>query len=161
MVLYKKILLSHAGTEAGDEALKHAIHVATPSYSEILILHVVERYLYPSMFALNTSDKEFFIKELDEVTEIVKKHMTGEMKKRVQKCKEEGITAKYEIVVGYPTSEIISAVQKYEIDLVVMAKKRKFSENKVLNLGDVTRKVLESVKCPVLIIDSEIKLTKH
>ena len=52
--MYKKILLSHAGTEAGDEALKHAIHVATPSYSEILILHVVERYLYPSMYA-NTS----------------------------------------------------------------------------------------------------------
>ena len=157
MVLYKKILLSHAGTEAGDDALKHAIHVAAPSYSEILILHVVERYLYPSMFGLNTSDKESFIKEIDEVTEMVKKHMTNEMQKRVQKCKEEGITAKYEMVVGYPASEIISAIQKYKIDLVVMAKKRKFSENKILNLGDVTRKVLEKANCPILIIDSENK----
>lgn len=61
--MYKKILCPHAGTEAGDEALKHAIHVATPSYSEVLILHVVERYLYPSMFSLKTSDKESFIKE--------------------------------------------------------------------------------------------------
>lgn len=87
--------------------------------------------------------------------------MIGEMQKRIQKCKEEDITAKYEIVIGYPASEIVSSIQKYQIDLVVMAKKRKFSENKILNLGDVTRKVLEEVKCPILIIDSEIKLAKH
>jgi nucleotide-binding universal stress UspA family protein len=109
------------------------------------------------MFALNPSDKESFIKELDEVTEFVKKHMAGVMQKRVQKCKEEGITAKYEIIVGYSASEIISAIQKYKIDLVVMAKKRKFSENKILNLGDVTRLVLEEANCPILIIDSENK----
>ena len=40
--MYKKILVPHAGTPAGDKTLKHAVHIAKSDSSEILILHVVE-----------------------------------------------------------------------------------------------------------------------
>ena len=156
MVMYKKILLTHAGTDAGDEALKHAIHVATPSCSEILILHVVERNPYPSMFALHTSERESVIKELEEVSQIMKEHMTKEMQKRVEKCKEEEVNATTQVVIGYPPEEIIKTVKQNDIDLVVMAKRRKLPGFKgILKLGSISRKVLEEVSCPILIVDAE------
>ena len=35
-IMYKKILVPHAGTSAGDKALKHAVHIAKYDSSEIL-----------------------------------------------------------------------------------------------------------------------------
>ena len=40
--MYDTILVSHAGTPAGDKALSHAIHIAKSSSSEIMLLHVIE-----------------------------------------------------------------------------------------------------------------------
>ncbi|WP_218843336.1 universal stress protein [Nitrosopumilus ureiphilus] len=40
-MLYKKILVPHAETKDGDEALKHAIFASTDA-SKIIILHIVE-----------------------------------------------------------------------------------------------------------------------
>ena len=156
MVMYKKILLTHAGTDAGDEALKHAIHVATPSCSEILILHVVERNPYPSMFGLHMSERESIIKQIEEVSQIMREHMTNEMQKRVQKCKEDEINASAHVVIGYPSEEIVRMVKKNEIDLVVMAKRKKLPGVKaIFKLGSMSRKILEEVSCPVLIVDAE------
>ena len=53
--MYKKILVPHAGTPAGDLALKHAIHIAKPSSSEIILLHVIEDYPRVPVFTLHTS----------------------------------------------------------------------------------------------------------
>ena len=51
--MYKKILVPHAGTPAGDKALKHAAHIAKFDSSEILVLHVVEQLQKPPTFALS------------------------------------------------------------------------------------------------------------
>ena len=40
MILYKKILLSHAGTEAGDEALKHAKNFRIHTFISTSPLHM-------------------------------------------------------------------------------------------------------------------------
>ena len=48
--MYKTILVPHGGTEAGDEALKHAINTAKDT-SKIIILHIVEALQYPASFA--------------------------------------------------------------------------------------------------------------
>ena len=39
--MYKKILLPHAGTEAGDEALTQAVHIAKIESSKIIIINVI------------------------------------------------------------------------------------------------------------------------
>jgi nucleotide-binding universal stress UspA family protein len=49
-------------------------------------------------------------------------------------------------------------VKNQKIDLIVMAKRRKLKGvKKLLSLGSVSRKILESVSCPVLMLDIEKK----
>ncbi len=63
--MYKKILVPHAGTPAGDDALKHAVHTAKSSKAEILILHVVEDIQYANIgFQLHQSEYESIRREL-------------------------------------------------------------------------------------------------
>ena len=54
--MYKTILARHADTPTGDNALKHAIHIAKSSKAEIVILHIVEDAPQTTMgFALQSS----------------------------------------------------------------------------------------------------------
>lgn len=61
--MYKNILVPHAGTSAGDKALKHAVHIAKNNSSEILILHVVESLQKPPTFALSGTESKALVRE--------------------------------------------------------------------------------------------------
>ena len=55
---------------------------------------------------------------------------------------------------GNAAEEILKIVQKRNVDLIVMAKRRKLKGlKKLLSLGSVSRKVVEHVTCPVYLID--------
>ncbi len=157
--MYKTILVPHAGSPAGDEALKHAIHTAKSSKAEILILHVVEDVSgAPFGFALHTSQIDSIKRQLKEATRDMKAVMQKEMSKRVQFCKKNKIKAEFKVTSGIPAEEILKIVRNQRIDLIVMAKRRKLKGIKrLLMLGSVSRKILEHVSCPVLIIDIEKK----
>lgn len=45
----------------------------------------------------------------------MKEHMTNEMQKRVQKCKEDEINASAHVVIGYPSEEIVKMVKKMKL----------------------------------------------
>ena len=158
-MLYKNILVPHAGTPAGDDALKHAVNTAKSSKSEILILHVVEDVPHALMgFALHTSQIDSIKRQLKEVTRDMKAVMQKEMSKRVQFCKKNKIKAELKVTTGIPADEILKIVNNQRIDLIVMAKRRKLKGIKrLMALGSVSRKILEHVSCPVLIIDIEKK----
>ncbi len=157
--MYKKILVPHAGTPAGDDALKHAVHAAKSSKAEILILHIVEYLpLVPMGFALHTSQINSINKQLSEVTKEMMVVMEKEMSKRVQFCKKNKIKAEIKVTTGKPAEEILKIVGNQRVDLIVMAKRRKLKGIKrLMTLGSVSRKILEHVSCPVLIIDIEKK----
>ena len=53
--MYNRILVPHAGTVAGDNALKHAIHIAKSSSAQIILLHVIEDFPHVPVFALHVS----------------------------------------------------------------------------------------------------------
>ncbi len=157
--MYKTILVPHAGSPAGDEALKHAIHTAKSSKAEILILHVVEDVSgAPLGFALHSSQIDSIKRQLKEATRDMKAVMQKEMSKRVQFCKKNKIKAEFKVTSGIPAEEILKIVRSQRIDLIIMAKRRKLKGIKrLLMLGSVSRKILENVACPVLIIDIEKK----
>ena len=157
--VYKKILLPHAGTPAGDDALKHAVYSAKSSKAEILILHVVEDMpRVPMGFALDTSQMDSIKRKLKEATRDMKAVMQKEMSKRVQFCKKNKIKAELKVTSGNTADEILKIVRNQRIDLIVMAKRRKLKGIKrIMTLGSVSRKILEHVSCPVLIIDAEKK----
>ena len=156
--MYKTILVPHAGTAGGDEALKHAIHIAKSNSSKIIILHVIEEYSYLPTLALHSSQLATIRNQMREALRSMKKGMEIEISKRRKLCEKEGITSQIKITVGNPFDEIMKIEQNQKIGLIVMAKRRKLRGIKsLLKLGSVSRKVLESVSCPVLMLDIEKK----
>ncbi len=154
--MYKTILVSHGGTPAGDESLKHAINIAKASSSKIIILHVVEELQYPPTFALASSERESMIASIKSANYAMKEEMKKELEKKTASCKENNIDVEIDVRIGFPAEEILNIVNEKNIDLLVMAKRRKLKGvKKLLSLGSVSRKIVEHVKCPVLLIDIE------
>ena len=156
--MYTKILVPHAGTAAGDLALKHAIHVAKASSSEIILLHVIEDFPHVPVFTLHSSQITKIKREIAMVTKDMKSFMEKEMTKRVETCQKNEIKSRLKVVTGLPAEEILKIVKNQKIDLIVMAKRRKLKGIKgLLSLGSVSRKIVESTSCPVLMVDAEKK----
>ncbi len=156
--MYKKILVPHAGTPAGDLALDHAIHIGKSSKAEITLLHVIEDFPHVPAFTLPASQIAKIKKDMAEVTKEMEKVMEKEMEKRIETCKKNGIDSYLKVITGLPADEIIKVVKNQKIDLIVMAKRRKLKGIKgLLSLGSVSRKIVENTACPVLMIDIEKK----
>lgn len=154
--MYKTILVPHAGTLAGDEALKHAIHAAKGTSARILILHVVEEIQHPPSFALSSSEREKLLKSINGANEEIRKDMEKEMKKKSQQCKDNNVETEIKVVIGDAAEIILDTIKEENVDLVVMSKRRKLKGmKKLLSLGSVSRKIVENVTCPVTLIDIE------
>ncbi|MFB5629996.1 MAG: universal stress protein [Nitrosopumilaceae archaeon] len=154
--MYKTILVPHGGTPAGDESLKHAINIAKSSSSKIILLHVVEELQYPPTFALSSSERESMRASIQSANYAMKKEMRQELEKKISACRENNIEAQIDVRIGFPADEIINVVKEHNVDLIVMAKRRKLKGvKKLLSLGSVSRKIVENVECPVLLIDIE------
>ena len=156
--MYKKILVPHAGTLAGDLALKHAIHIAKSSSSEIILLHIIEDFPQAPVFFLHALQVTKIKREFAQMTKEMKIAMEKEMTKRVETCQKNEIKSHLKVVTGLPSEEILKIVKNQKIDLIVMAKRRKLKGFKsLLSLGSVSRKIVENTSCPVLMIDAEKK----
>ena len=155
--MYKKILVPHAGSPAGDKALKHAIAIAKSFKAKILILHVVEDHTYRyDGLELRDSETESIRRILREENRKIKVVREKGMLKRVQFCNKNKIKAELKIMIGLPEEEIIKLLKKQKIDLIVMAKRRKLPGIKsLLTLGSVSRKIVERTSLPVLMVDIE------
>ena len=154
--MYKTILVPHAGTPAGDKALEHAIHIAKISSSRIILLHVVEQIVHPPTFALSSSERKSLLKSIDSANDSLKEDMKKEMEKRTEKCNKNHLESKIIVSVGNAAEIILDTVKEKKIDLIVMAKRRKLKGvKKLLSLGSVSRKIVEHVRCPVVLVDIE------
>jgi len=157
--MYKTVLVPHAGTLAGDIALKHAIHIAKLSSSKIILLHIIEEFPHVPMFALHSSQAIKIKHQIAEMIKEMKDTMEKEMANRLELCKKHGIDTELKMTVGLPAEEILKIVKNQKIDLIVMAKRRKLKGFKsLLTLGSVSRKIIENTSCPVLMIDIEKKI---
>lgn len=154
--MYNTILVPHAGTSAGDIALKHAISAAKSSSAKIILLHVVEQIPRPPMFALSSSEQKKLLKNIHNADEDFRRGMISEMEKRVKICDDNNIKASIIVVIGLAADEILKIIKKQKVDLVVMAKRRKLKGLKsLLTLGSVSRKIVENTACPILLVDIE------
>jgi len=161
-VVYKKILVPHEGSPAGDLALDHAIHIAKSSASEIILLHVIEDFPNVPVLSLHSSQAAKIKREFAQVIKDLKDVMENEMSKRVQTCQKNDLKSSLKVVTGMAAEEILKIIKNQKIDLVVMAKRRKFKGIKsLLSLGSVSRKIVENTSCPVLMVDAETKLKNY
>ena len=68
--MYKAILVPHGGTAAGDEVLRHAVHLAKTDSAKILIKHVVESAPIPPTFALSSSEREKLLQDIADANKL-------------------------------------------------------------------------------------------
>jgi nucleotide-binding universal stress UspA family protein len=159
-VQYNRILVPHDGSEGSDSALNHAIYLSKMSDAEIIILHVLEHMDNMNSSAVTATskgqsgakqagnsnrDEEFDITIEGEV-----KHMIEE---KMRFCKEAGVKSQisYKIQTGKPVEEIVKSAEDMNVDLIVMASSKSSSLAKRI-LGSTSRKVLDGLKKPVLIV---------
>lgn len=152
---YNKILVPHAGTLAGDKALEHALNISSGPESKITLLHVVVPLSTPSSFSISANRLDFieFVNKLqNSAIEEMERQMESIKKKVIEEKGEISIDSK--VVLGIPENEIIRFAKDYQV--IVMAKRRKLPGIKaILRLGSTSRKVIEKVSTPILLIDVE------
>ncbi|MGI9566285.1 MAG: universal stress protein [Nitrosopumilus sp.] len=156
-MMYKKILVPHAGSPAGDKALEHATKIAKDNNSKLTILHVVENIPIPPSLTFSFERKEL-AKDLRHARSELKKEMHKRLDSKTKKLREQGISTNVKVIHGYPDEEIARIINDEKYDLVVMAKRKKLPGIKaILKLGSISRKILEKISCPILLIDGERK----
>lgn len=153
MFPYENILVPHAGTKTGNIALKHAIDIAKECDATITILSVVEQVSIPLDLTFNPKQSQM-VEELQYAPRSFKKLLYKKMEKNILLCKREKINTVIKITHGNPDEEIMRFYHENPVDLIVMAKKRYSKGKSLLNLGSITRKILEHVSCPILIVDN-------
>ena len=152
---YKMILVPHDGSEISDKALNHAIYLSKVSDAEIIILNVLDRIGSKDSSAVLATMKRGE-GERDKPNRDLEITMEGGVKQMIEEkmklCKEAGVKSKvsYKIQTGKPLDEIVKLSEEMNIDLVVMASSRIISSIRVL--GSTTRKVISTIKKPVLVI---------
>lgn len=155
--MYQTILVPHGGTSGGDQALKHAIYAAKESSVKIILLHVIEKIHYPPVsFALAESERRELFDNINDANQSIRQEMVKIMQNVSQQCKEDNIEVQIKVEIGDAAEIILDTAQRENVDLIVMAKRRKLKGvKKLLSLGSVSRKVVENVTCPVILIDVE------
>jgi nucleotide-binding universal stress UspA family protein len=144
-----------------DKALNHAIYLSKISGAEIVIIYVVEHIHNVDSSAVLVTSKEEGERE-DEQLEKSKKEnfeitVEGEVKEmieaRMRLCKQAGVKSQvsYKIQTGKPVDEIVKLSEDMNVDLIVMASGKIPSLARRL-LGSTTKKVIDSVEKPVLIV---------
>ena len=153
--MYKKILIPHAGTTAGNKALDHAWEIGKKYGSSITILHVIENLSISPSIEFSFERKKW-TKEFQTIRRDLKLEMHQKLTKQARYLKKDNIPVSIKVVHGYPDEEIIRVANENDYDVVIMAKRRKIiGLTAILNLGSISRKVLEKISCPVILIDGE------
>ena len=148
--------MPHGGTPAGDESLRHAIHLAKSSTAKIILLHVIEDIPIPPSFALSQSEREKLVDDIGNANKTMRESFEKNFIEKLAEYQNSGIAIEHNVVSGDAAEEILKTIQEKNIDLVVMAKRRKLKGlKKLLSLGSVSRKIVEHATCPVYLIDIE------
>lgn len=158
---YNTILVPHDGSEMSDKALTHAIYLSNMSGAEIVILHILEHISHIDSTAVLATSKEGGGAEAKDIKNSKKEdyeiRVEGEVKQMIEEkirfCKQAGVKnqVSYKIQTGKPVDEIVKMSEDVNVDLIVIASSRKPSLTTRL-LGSTSRKVIDSIKKPVLII---------
>lgn len=148
---YKKILLTHDGSQLASAAIPHAGAIAAMSKAEIIILQVIKPL---ASVAIAPTPLTPAIPMSFEAIEKAMLQREKDAKRSLDKIKRElGNSTKIEqeISIGSPGPEIVAFAEKRHIDLIVMSTHGRSGFGRVL-LGSVADYVIRHTSCPVLII---------
>ena len=155
---YDKILIPYDIEDSilSDKTIKAALKIKErKEHIKIIVLHVIPEFIIPSSVSrirlhsritgqeitIDEYFKELYAKIKDDVNKIIK-----------EKISETLNNTDITILYGNPADQIIKFVDKNNIDLVIMGTNTLQGISKIVSQGSVTRKVAESIECPILLI---------
>ena len=144
--------MPHDGSEMSVHTLKHALYLAKLSGAQVVILHIIESEAIPPSALLTLIRPKAGLKGAKEDLKSTFEEAARRMlEQRIRESKDDGIAnIKYIIRAGKPVDEIVNESESRNYDLVVMASSRLTSNVRVL--GSNVRRVLDSIRRPVLVI---------
>ena len=146
----KKILVPMDFSEHAELAFRHATAIARWSGAELLVLHVVEKFmdhslLYSDVWPFQKPVKQYY-QELEERTE-------RRLKEHVSRVVGPDITFRIIVSTGTPSPEIVATADRESVDLIVIATHGRGGLRGAL-IGSTTDRVLHKAMCPVLVMRS-------
>lgn len=156
-ILYKKILVTHDGSELASKALPHAVAIARANDAEVLLLQVVRSVGQESALVGAPSIYPPIVTFGDTALETVKENKRR-AKHQLEKIKAEfeanGVTHVNVYVEEGVGQDVITDIAKTEhCDLIVMSTHGRSGLGRVL-LGSVADYVIRHAPCPVLVVRS-------
>ncbi|MHC5065394.1 MAG: universal stress protein [Planctomycetota bacterium] len=148
MINIKKILVPTDFSQHSKEALRYAVALAEVHGAEIILGHVMEPPIYPTMFegaavAVPPLD-ESFRKQLEDHLDDLRKEEVGDTSSRIF------------VREGSPTTELTELAREEDVDLIVIAT-HGYTGIKHMLLGSTAEKVVRNAPCPVLTVREKTK----
>jgi nucleotide-binding universal stress UspA family protein len=142
----RRILVPVDFTESSNRALDYALLFADCLGASIVLLHVVER-IYAEGF-LDTPAKHNVRMEAH--------RRAREKLNAVAESKSDRLVPIRHVVRhGVPEHEILWLVERVGVDLIVLGRPSRNSLSRLI-FGSVTRAVVDTAPCPVLVVDSKV-----
>jgi universal stress protein A len=149
-ITLRKILVPTDFSEHAQEAFLHAAAIARWSGAELIVLHIVEKFMdhslvYSDVWPFHKPIRQYY-KELEERT-------AARLEAKVNEHVGSGVAFRVIVTTGTPAVEIVSVAEREGVDLMVIATHGRGGIAQAL-LGSTTDRVLRKAPCPVLVIRS-------
>ena len=142
--MYKRILLAHDGSDAGQKALLDCQDLAQWSHAELFLVAVM-----PSAMSFVGLEGGVYDIELEERE---KKKYQAILDDGIRRLSDAGYTASGQVVMGEAVDEITKAARKVEASLIVVGHKHLDSWAARWWRGSISGALIEHAPCSVLVV---------
>lgn len=146
----RRILVPLDGSDLAERELPYAVALAKQFGATILLLEVVEHHPERELDILPHHEGEEHEASLGVAKMYLERH--------VEALRAQGMAVDLLLKMGKPAPEIVKVAYEHEIDLIVMST-HGYTGFSQLILGSVTREVLRTAPCPLLVLPPKLNAT--
>jgi len=147
--VFKRVLIPIDGSNYSLEAGEFGIKLAKGYGMEVLALHVIDETALASLSRLVRKGEEELRGDLQREGENCLNYM-AELAARA------GVQLHRLIEEGTPHRAIVEVAEREGVDLILIGKVGRRGPRRIL-IGSVTERVIESAKCPVLVVHADLR----
>lgn len=162
----RRILVPYDASEYSENALDYAVYLSNALSKSnpkkqsirIIILHIIQdlpitKSILDKMVSTSETEKPSLDGCITSIYEEIRNLMKEDIDKKKQKYRRiQGIRIESDILQGDPSNKIIEYAANNMVDMIVMGSNGLHGLAKIKGLGSVSRRVSESVQCPIVFI---------